>query len=548
MRRERSTAGRGGRGDRIDWGQLRALFAAGIKLDLRTSRSAQGRTKLPPLVIALVVYSFMGTLLATALVGQRDPFVYSLFTISAAMFMTGLVVIMEYGTAVVSPDDFQIIAHRPVSSKTYFWAKVGNLFFFVAATAGAMTLPAAIIGGISVGGLSFAPAYAVSALASCVTMAGFAVLVYAVALRIWSYDKFTSAVTYVHTAATFVLVLGYIFLPRVLEGDVSLLAVERGGWVYAAPPAWFAGAVELATGGGGSQSVALALMALAATVALVAAASGTISLEYSRKLSELAASSGKAEAADEARRSVGFSRFGLALCRTDAERAGFELMSAYMRRDKKLRARILPAFGLPLAAYIAGLLTGELADPLAAGGSGVGLQQILGFYSMFVGFFFASGMVQSDQWKASWIFYAAPLENRDELATGARKLVISRFLVPFFVILFALMSLAMPASSAAAFVIVVFLLALITFALLSLTSPQLPLSQAIEKTRQARQIGLIVILGAFIGVLVAIQQVMRAGPAAGIAVIGALVGAAATTEWLLRKRLRRRLALQEYPG
>jgi ABC-2 type transport system permease protein len=548
VRRERSTAGRGGRGDRIDWGQLRALFAAGIKLDLRTSRSAQGRTKLPPLVIALVVYSFMGTLLATALVGQRDPFVYSLFTISAAMFMTGLVVIMEYGTAVVSPDDFQIIAHRPVSSKTYFWAKVGNLFFFVAATAGAMTLPAAIIGGISVGGLSFAPAYAVSALASCVTMAGFAVLVYAVALRIWSYDKFTSAVTYVHTAATFVLVLGYIFLPRVLEGDVSLLAVERGGWVYAAPPAWFAGAVELATGGGGSQSVALALMALAATVALVAAASGTISLEYSRKLSELAASSGKAEAADEARRSVGFSRFGLALCRTDAERAGFELMSAYMRRDKKLRARILPAFGLPLAAYIAGLLTGELADPLAAGGSGVGLQQILGFYSMFVGFFFASGMVQSDQWKASWIFYAAPLENRDELATGARKLVISRFLVPFFVILFALMSLAMPASSAAAFVIVVFLLALITFALLSLTSPQLPLSQAIEKTRQARQIGLIVILGAFIGVLVAIQQVMRAGPAAGIAVIGALVGAAATTEWLLRKRLRRRLALQEYPG
>ena len=114
-------------GERVDWGQLRALLAAGIRLDLRASRSAHGRTKLPPLVIALIVYSMMGTLLATALAGQRDPFVYALFTISAAMFMTGLVVIMEYGTAVVSPDDFQIIAHRPVSSKTYFWAKVGNL-------------------------------------------------------------------------------------------------------------------------------------------------------------------------------------------------------------------------------------------------------------------------------------------------------------------------------------------------------------------------------------------------------------------------------------
>ena len=548
MRRDHSTAGRRGGGDRVDRGQLRALFAAGIKLDLRASRSAHGRTKLPPLVIALIVYSFMGTLLATALVGQRDPFVYSLFTISAAMFMTGLVVVMEYGTAVVSPDDFQIIAHRPVSSKTYFWAKVGNLFFFVAATAGAMTLPAAVIGGIFVGGPSFTPAYAVAALGSCLAMAGFAVLVYAVALRIWNYEKFTSAVTYVHTAATFVLVLGYIFLPRVLGGDIALLTVERGGWVYAAPPAWFAGAVELASGRGGGQNVVLALMALTATFALGATAASTISLEYSPKLSELAASSGKAETAVETTRPAAFSRFGLALCRTDAERAGFELMATYMRRDKKLRARILPAFGLPLAAYIAGLLTGELADPLAASGHGVGLQQILGFYSMFVGFFFASGMVQSDQWKASWIFYAAPLENREELMTGARKLVIFRFLVPFFVILYALMSFAMPPSSAAAFVIVVFLLALITFALLSFTSPQLPLSQAMEKTRQARQIGLIAILGTFIGVLIAIQGAMREGPVAGITVIAALVAATAAAEWLLRRRLRRRLARQEYQG
>ena len=528
--------------------QLRALVSAGIRLDLRASRSTHGRTRVPPLVIALIVYAFMGTLLATALVGQRDPFLYSLFTISAAMFMTGLVVVMEYGTAVVSPDDFHIIAHRPVSSRTYFWAKVLNLLFFVSVTAGAMTLPAAIIGGIFVGGGAFTLAHAVASLASCIAVAGFAVLVYAAALRIWSYERFTSAVTYVHTAVTFVLVLGYIFLPRVLGGDVALLSVERGGWVYVAPPAWFAGAVELATGGGGTQSVVLALLAAAATFALVSAAGGTISLDYSRKLSELAAAPGRADEERDRGHTRGFSRLGLALCRTDAERAGFELMAAYMRRDKKLRARILPAFGLPLAAYMAGLLTGELSGTLARGAEGVGLQQILGFYSMFIGFFFASGMIQSDQWKASWIFYAAPVENRDELMTGARKLVISRFLVPFFIVLYALMSLTVPVSSAASFVTVVFLLALITFALLSLTSPRLPLSQAVEKTRQARQIGLIAILGAFIGVLVAIQEAMRRGPAAVVAIIGALVAAAGATEWLLRRRLRARLARQEYPG
>jgi len=532
-----------------DRGQLAALFAAGIKLDLRASRAMHGRTKVPPLVIALFVYAMMGTVLAFALLRQDDPFVYSLFTMSAAMFMTGLMVIMEYSTVVVNPDDFDIMAHRPISSKTYFWAKSANLLFFVTVTGLALTLPAAVVGGTMLAGPLFIPAYLGASVAACIAIAGLAVLLYAVALRIWSYDRFTSVITYVHTAATFVLVLGYVFLPRALGGDAAIPTIHRGDWVFLAPPAWFAAATQLALGKGTAQDVLLALMALGATVAIVVAAANTISLDYSKKLSELATASRESETPAATRVFRGsLGRLGLMFCRNDAERAGFTLLATYMRRDKKLRARIFPAFGLPLAAYVAGLLTGEISDPLVSGADGMGLLQILGFYSMFVGFFFASGLTQSDQWKASWLFYAAPVEHKVDILLGARKFVMIQFLVPFFLVLLVLLSFVIPLASAAAFVLVVFLLAVITFAVLSLSAPNLPLSQSVERSRQARQIGLMMVMGLFIGVLVAAQKAMQDGPVPGAIAVAALLAGAAVTEILVRKHLRRRLAMEEYQG
>ena len=78
----------------------------------------------------------------------------------------------------------------------------------------------------------------------------------------------------------------------------------------------------------------------------------------------------------------------------------------------------------------------------------VAARELLGFYSVFMTFFFASTMTQSEEWQASWVFYTAPIESRAGLLIGARKLVIGRFIVPFFValglllLIFALLELA----------------------------------------------------------------------------------------------------------
>jgi ABC-2 type transport system permease protein len=549
-------ADRGGRRkeNTVDWGQLRALLIAGIKLDIRTSRAGMGRGKLPPFFVALITYLVMGTLMAAGLISGADAFVYALFTISAAMFMTALTVIMEYVTIVVHPDDHQILSHRPVSSRTYFWAKMGNLLFYVTPIALALTLPAAILGSLTLGAaFRFGVAHLAAGLVACVATAAAVVLLYTGALKVISYERFTSAMTYVHTGATLVLVLAYFLLPRMISEDPALLSLSRGAWVYFAPPAWFAGAVEVLTGQVGRQGVLLTLIAAAGSVAVVAAAMNTISMDYSKRISDLASSSVTAEEEGPGRRARRrpFYRLGLSTLGTGEERAGYALMDAYMRRDRKLRSRVYPAFGLPLAVYVCALIRGDFHSPLvgAAGGEPIALQEIMGLYCVFVSLFFASAMTQSEQWKAGWVFHAAPTADPARVLQGARRLVVWRYLVPFFIMLFLMLSVPMGPLGAFVFVAFVFPMCLAAFAVLSLASPHLPFSQEIERTRQSRQIAFFMILSVgMVPLLILIEFTMASAPLTALPIVAVLWAAAWLAERTVRIRLRHRLAGEEFAG
>jgi hypothetical protein len=553
--RPTSAAGRARGENRLDGRQFRALLVASIKLDLRTSRAGMGRGKLPPFAVALITYTVMGLLMAVGLRPQGDLFVYSLFTTSAAMFMTALAVLMEYVTIVAHPDDFHILAHRPVSSRTYFWAKLGNLMFYVTPIALALTLPAAIIGGFTLGpGIRFGLLHVGGGILACLATAATVVLLYTAALKVVSYQRFTQIMTYVHSGATLILVLAYFLLPRMIEDDAALLTLSRGWWVYTAPPAWFAGAVELFSGVGSRQDVALALLAAASSAAVIAAAMNTISLDYSRKISELATSSveiDEGDGSDARARRRPFFRLGLASLGTGTERAGYVLMDAYMRRDRKLRARVYPAFGLPLAVYVTALIRGDLRSPFTAApaGSPVALQEIMGLYCIFVSLFFATAMTQSEQWKASWIFHAAPIGDPAMVLQGARRLVIWRYLLPFFLLLFVLLSLRIPILGAATFVLMVFPMCLTAFSVLSLASPHMPLSQAVERGRQGRQIAFFMALGAtMVPILIGFQIFLVERPTRAAPIVAGLWILAWVAEKAVGARLRRKLRALDFIG
>ncbi len=543
----------GPRGHGVDGRQLRALVAAGIRLDMRSARR-RGRSRLgmPPMIGMLVTYLIIGSFLAVSLIRTTDPFTFGLLTLSAAMFMTAVTVIMEYSSIVVNPDDHDILAHRPVASRTYFWAKIANLLFYVCSTALALTLPATVaVAWRFAGGVPLALTYEALALMACVAAAAFVVLLYSTAIRVFDAQRFSRAITYVHTITTLVLTFGYVLVPRMLMREGITIEIAPGAWTWFTPPAWYAGALELAAGGVSARALGLAGMSVASTILLLALALSLISLDYSRRIAELSSSSSDIRSDRRGNRLArGFDVIGRWSCRSDEERAGFDLLGRVMQRDRRLRMRIYPAFGLPLAVYIFGVVTRSFSDPFGPGTveEGLPVQELLGFYCVFITLFFATGMTQSDQWKASWIFHAAPLRDPVGIIVGARKLVIWRYLVPFFIMLFVLLSLVIPPLSAAVYLTLTLILSLLAFALLSLASPYLPLSQAVEKTRQARQLGLVMLLGLAMGALVAIKETIREAPLPGAIAIALLAVLAALSEVALRNRLRARLAGEEFAG
>ncbi|MCK4410599.1 MAG: hypothetical protein KAW67_10950, partial [Candidatus Eisenbacteria sp.] len=112
-----------------------------------------------------------------------------------------------------------------------------------------------------------------------------------------------------------------------------------------------------------------------------------------------------------------------------------------------------------------------------------------------------------------------------------------------------LLSLAMPVLGAATFVLMVFPMCLTAFAILSLASPHMPLSQEVERTRQARQIGFFMILGTtMIPLLIVIQLVMQDRPATTGPILATLWSLAWVAEWVVGARLSRSLAREEFVG
>ncbi len=77
------------------------------------------------MISMLLTYIIIGSFLAVSLWKTGDPFTFALLTLSAAMFMTAVTVIMEYSSVVVNPDDHDIIGYV-IEGETYLLDEDSN--------------------------------------------------------------------------------------------------------------------------------------------------------------------------------------------------------------------------------------------------------------------------------------------------------------------------------------------------------------------------------------------------------------------------------------
>lgn len=439
----------------IDARQLMTLLSVYLKQDLRGGKAFMqfGAREYIKSNLALLMltgmYLFFGFMMGMAVFATGlDVFHYSVFILTFTLFVVALAMLAESGNVIFNEKEADVIGHLPLSPRTYFAAKVLNLFLFTLLLAAAANLFPAIMGIWAAGSNPlFVLAHAMSA--ACVALFATALIVtsYGLLMRYVSRERFDNIVTYSQVTLVLFFMFGFQVLPRIL-GTNKMIFAPGFQWYYLLyPPAWFSGVTLLLIGMFELKVIALASLAMLSLIALSTVALRKVSRDYSSFISHLAYREGKpgperGQARQVERPATRSFAQGVksVFLSNRAERAVFELVSIYLRRNREVKVRLYPSLAYFIFIPLLAIFTEGLPDPF--------INQSFSSYSLmaalmicYISLTAIEGMIFSEHHAAAYIYRVAPINKLGDVHNGFRKAVMMWVALPGFAVLFVIYSI-----------------------------------------------------------------------------------------------------------
>ncbi|HXK59226.1 MAG TPA: hypothetical protein PLP42_04960 [Acidobacteriota bacterium] len=538
----------------IDYLQWRALSRALLKIDFRVGAMSAvlgQQTKEKPsthLLSVMAFYLFTGIFLAGFVLMNDDIFLTGTLLSAYVLLMIGSVVLVEYNSVVISPDDYQILGYRPISSRTFFAVRLTNVFFYVGImTAAMIVLPVAAYFFT----LGFRPLLGLAALLAFFT-AGFSaalfmMVLFAAALSHVHPNRLRRVLSYLQLITSFAIFGSYAFLPRVFSEDTATahLVVNERPWLLLFPPAWYASYLKLAVGDFEITTWLPVGFSLVVVLLLFAYAGGNLSLDYARKLGSL-----QERTEQPVARKVSRDRWLAGLFGAEEPRAVALLIRSQFRHDQKFRLSVLGI--LPLTAFylIVALMSGPLPDPFVAGLEGFGDSLLVYLGVLLFPLMLQTNLRSSDYFQASWIFFSSPI-RRDRLVLSAKNFVVVYFLLPYLLLIGILFGYFYTTLwHAVVNVVVLGLLAHLVLQIAVMLSPSIPFSQPMKKGERSAQMVLIMTImpAVMLGFLSIVLIWIYPSAALTAVLVVALTGLTVGVENRLAARIRRRLNRLQFQG
>ncbi|HYP27702.1 MAG TPA: hypothetical protein VE262_13375 [Blastocatellia bacterium] len=496
--------------------QLKALLIVYLKQDLRGGKSLVNSNKGDyiksnwSLLMIAVLYAVFGLTVAVVALTDADVFAYSMLALSFTFFIALLGILAESGNVIFDETEADVIGHLPISSVTYFAAKVLNLFLFTLLIALPASFFPAVFGMWAMrSNPSFVLAHAVSATLMALMATALIVISYGLLMRFVSKERFDNIIAYSQGALALFFMLGYQIVPRI-AGSHEILTSSTVSWYhFLYPPAWFAGLTMLMMGRGDPKAALLALTGLGALAILGTLAFRKIAGGYSSFLSRISPGVRKAGARQEERaskRSRARRRgllYGLkaAALRRPAERAVFDLVSLYLRRDREIKVRLYPSLTYAVVFPILALISEGLPDPFAT--AEVSFYGLLGAAMVcFSGLSAVEVLVFSAHYRSAYIFKVTPIGRRGDIHGGIRKAIFINIALPSFLALLILFGFIWRNPLHALLVLIPWVIITPVVLLVPFTRRVvLPLSRKYQKGQQSAR-NLLVFLSSFVGLSV----------------------------------------------
>jgi len=418
----------------VDWHQVRTLLRASLRMDWRGANnpwdfSGSKKSSFPPMLVVLLVnvmFSIMISLLA--LLPDKPGAI--VLGATAAMLFVAFQVLLEFSNILISPDDYHVIAPHPVSSRTFWLAKMLHLLTYVAIlTASLSLIPTLVM--LFAGGFGHTVLLVASYSAACLFGAVVVMNLYTLLMNTFGRGRMERILGYVQLVFMLLAYGAYFAFTDKLRDVLEGLDLGSAWWMRLLPPDWFMGWYRLATGRADAVDIVLAIGATLGFGLLIRLGMANLSLGYAESLSEqnttpeksAIRSSGGAPRTPWVQRLVGTTR--------PEDRAVLLLTWSHFKHDIKFRLAILSAIPLVILYLFLGWKDGmQIPDPFtiaAAESTRSNFFIVLAFAIMPMIFQGAVGF--SSHAAASWVFHTTPCDRRQLMLAG-KRIVQTVFMAP----------------------------------------------------------------------------------------------------------------------
>ena len=412
----------------IDRVQLRALLKCYWRLSTRgrVARSMGRGGKQRSIVFVLVMYVVMGVFTGMiAFSPLIDLFTFTIIVHSITFFIVGMALTSESGDILFNANESDVLVHRPIHPKTLLLAKTINLIGFTLVLATAINLFPTIF-ALAIAGTRvwFPVVHLVSMVLLCIFCSAAVVCTYGLIIRFLNREKFDNFAAWSQVGMSVLFIGGYQIVPRLLQRFEGLSLKTYAKYLFALPPAWFAG-LDSAVAGDLPVGLLLASIGLAVTALFAYIAISRLSPSYGEGLMKIAETRSGTPTKSRVRRRRDLSnpilRWWL---RDPIELWSFRLAGAYMRRDRDIKLRLYPSLTIfivfPLISLMDRRNTGFSAFvPLLT----VWMMSMLPYQAM-------QSLQMSQHYLAADLFAIAPLRTAAPVFHGVRKAMIVYLLVP----------------------------------------------------------------------------------------------------------------------
>ncbi|MCY4476655.1 MAG: hypothetical protein OXC70_01505 [Gammaproteobacteria bacterium] len=516
-------------------GLVRPLMQVSYRL-LQDSMQAAGRgNKARPVSwFTMFMMLMFGVFIANLAGMAGNAFSLSLAALTYVAVTVLYLLLQNFRAVTVTPQDYEVLGHRPVSPRTYLIARLTVIMAQQAIMTTLLAVPVALACGFRFGWMpALALLLAAFLLVFCAVL--LAISTFATVIENVGGDALARALTWAQVALL-AFYLGPLFFEEWATALFDGFGSGPQGWLLALPTAWFAGLASLAAGEFTVGAWACLLAALGSGGGLAWFARNKLSLASGRKFASMAVADAKSRSAG---RFTG--RF-----RPGERRLGPAATLAWrqLRHDMRLRMGMIGTVPLFALYFIVSLQMSGPVDPFVPGANALGALALVGIHASVImaPALLLEQLYSSESWRAAWVFYATPA-NRAHIAARVRHFVTICFFLPY--LFLAAIGLAWRFEEAWHALVHVLLLGGLGVLIMQVAQflwPRLPFALPHNRPR-APLPSFLTLLGCLVLAvgLAFYASFAYARPAWAIGTFAAVAMCLAGMEWILPARLNRRL-------